>query len=179
LSYVFVVDADPDVAVPRDHTGNPKKDDVAIVVLALLDIDVYDAEVLVAFPYRDEVVEMEDEDEDEVIRGVTEEVLIVDDGKDDVKSMDEALRDVVEGVGVVVTEVVRENVELVLVLVDVLEAKLDELELIVTDKLRVEAELDDSGIVTVTVGGLTLTSITEYAVEITVAGDEVIVTKTV
>ena len=171
-----MVDGDPDVAVPRVHTGNPEKDD-AIVVLALLDTGVYDAEVLVAFPYPDEVVEMEDEDE--VMRGVTEEVLIVDEGKDDVKSMDEALRDVVEGVGVVVTEVVRENVELVLVLVDVLEAKLDELELIVTDELRVVAELDDSGIVTVTVGGLTLTSITEYAVEITVAGDEVIVTKTV
>ena len=172
-----MVDTDPDVAVPRVHTGNPEKDDVAIVVLALLDIGVYDAEVLVAFPNPDEVVEIEDEDE--VMRGVTEEVLIVDEGKDDVKSMDEALRDVVEGVGVVVTEVVRENVELVLVLVDVLEAKLDELELIVTDELRVEGELDDSGIVTVTVGGLTLTSITEYAVEITVAGDEVIVTKTV
>ena len=173
-----MVDTDPDVAVPRVHTGNPEKDDVAIVVLALLDIGVYDAEVLVAFPNPDEFVEIEDEDE--VMRGVTEEVLIVDEGKDDVKSMDEALRDVVEGVGVVVTEVVRENVELVLVLVDVLEAKLDELELMVKDELEVEAdELDDSGIVTVTVGGLTLTSITEYAVEITVAGDEVIVTKTV
>jgi hypothetical protein len=175
-----VVDADPDVAVPRVHTGNPEKDDVAIVVLALLDIGVYDAEVLVAFPNPDKVVEMEGEDE--VMRGVTEEVLVVDEGKDDVKSMDEVLRDVVEGVRVVVAEVVRENagVELVLVVVDVLEAKLDELELIVTDELRVEAdELDDSGIVTVTVGGLTLTSITEYAVEITVAGDEVIVTKTV
>lgn len=175
-----MVDTDPDVAVPRVHTGNPEKDDVAIVVLALLDIGVYDTEVLVAFPNPDEVVEIEDEDE--VMRGVTEEVLIVDEGKDDVKSMDEALRDVVEGVGVIVTEVVRENVgvELVLVLVDVLEAKLDELELMVKDELEVEAdELDDSGIVTVTVGGLTLTSITEYAVEITVAGDEVIVTKTV
>lgn len=166
-----MVEVETDVAVPIVQTEKPENDEAVIVVLVLPeDVNVYDAEVLVAFLKPEEVVARGDADE--VLRGVAEAV-IVEVGRDIIDSLEEVLRAVSEDIGVIVVEFKGEEV-----LVELAVVVADEL-VVVADEPKLKANVPDgSGIVMVTVGGLAkLTSIIEYAVDIT--GDGVMVTKAV